>query len=379
MSTHRTWIELNGAAVGHNVDTLRSCLLHDTTLFGVIKANAYGHGLADMARLLDRHGVKHLAVDSIEEGVSIRGLLPHSHILVMGYVPDDLLELAIHHELELTLYHLSQALRLEQLASAAGVLVRIHIKVETGTARQGVFPDDLPDFVRNLAKLPHLQIVGLSTHFARAEDLTATPFTRTQTDVFYAAVGSVATHLSHLEYVHAACSAAILCHPKSHGTAVRAGLALYGVWPSEEVEVEARSQHLSLHLQPVLSWYTRVAQIKDYPAGTPIGYGGTEVLNRPTRVAVVPVGYYDGFDRRLSRVADVLIRGHRCKVLGIVCMNMMMVDTSRVPSLEPGDRVTLIGQDGGQHIAVTELAKRSGTIPWEILARLSGHLPRVIT
>ncbi len=378
MPVYRTWLEISSEALSHNVRVLCSCLAKDVAFIAVVKGNAYGHGLSEVVRLLDQEHVKRFAVDSIEEAVHVRTILPQAEILTLGFIPDERLDDIISHGLQPVLYDLDQIRLLNEAAGKAGLRANIHVKVETGLARQGVFPDDLPRFVEAIQKAQHLDCIGLCTHFSCAEDLSRREDTQKQTRVFYETVGSVAPMLPNLRYVHAACSAAILCHPESHGTAVRAGIALYGLWPSEDVESDARSHHLSLNLHPVLSWRSRVAQVKDYPAGTPIGYGGTEMLNRPTRVAIIPVGYSDGFDRRLSHQSDVLIRGHRCKVLGTVCMNMMMVDTSRVPSLERGDRVTLIGQDGAQNISAGELAKKMGTIHWEVFTRISSHLPRLI-
>jgi len=375
---YRTWLEISSEALSHNVRVLRSCLAKDVAFIGVVKANAYGHGLPEIVQMLDREDVKHFAVDSIEEAIRVRIILPRAEILTLGFVPDERLDDVVLHNLQPVLYDLDQIRLLNEAAGKQGKHVSVHVKIETGLARQGVFPDDLPRLVKEIQKAPHLDGIGLCTHFSCAEDLSRREDTQKQTRLFYETVGSVASMLPNLRYVHAACSAAILCHPESHGTAVRAGIALYGLWPSENVESDARSHHLSLNLHPVLSWHSRVAQVKDYPAGKPIGYEGTEILNRPTRVAVVPVGYYDGFDRRLSRQADVLIRGHRCKVLGTVCMNMMMVDASRVPAIERSDRVTLIGQDGAQNISAGELAKKIGTVHWEAVARISSRFPRLV-
>lgn len=378
MRTHRTWIELSSDALANNIRAVRSCIEKDVSLIAVVKSNAYGHGIAEMVRLFDRHHVHQFGVDSIEEALQIRELLPQATILTLGYIPDELLGQVVAHDIQPTLYHKDQLLKLNTEATRAGKKISVHFKIETGTARQGCFPEALPQLIQEGLNASHLTIVGLSTHLANAENLQATASTRKQISTFYATVGSVAENLPDLKTVHVACSAAVLSHPESHGTAVRVGLALYGCWPSVDVEQDVLKRALSIRLQPVLSWYSRVAQIKDYPAGTPIGYGGTEILNRPTRVAVIPVGYYDGFDRGLSRRGEVLIRGHRCKVLGTVCMNILMVDASRIPAITHGDRVTLIGVDGSNRISAEDLAKEAQTISWEILARLSAHLPRVV-
>ena len=378
MNGYRTWIEISSEALTHNVHALKSCLSNDVTFFGVVKSNAYGHGLNEVVRILDRSQIKHFAVDSIEEAVLVRKILPNATVITLGFIPDEQMRLVPSYDIQPTVYDTEQLTLLETEAARIGKNVKIHVKIETGTSRQGVFPDNLSSFVRDIEGHKHLECIGMSTHFASAENLVEAASTNTQRDLFYETVGSVADAVPSLKYVHAACSAAILSDSGSHGTAVRAGISLYGLWPSPEVELYARQEHQTLRLHPALSWYSQIAQIKDYSAGTPIGYGGTEVLNRPTRVAVVPVGYYDGYDRQLSSRGDVLVRGQRCKVLGRICMNMMMIDASRVPSIARGDRVTLIGQDGAQRIDSRELADRSETIHWEVVSRISQHLPRIV-
>jgi len=378
VKTHRTWLEISSEALSHNVEALRSCCGNEIKFIGVVKANAYGHGLPEVVRTLDRNRVKHFGVDSIEEAIAVRKILPNATIIVLGFIPDEQLSLVIDNDIQPVLYDIEQIRLLEMEAAKQGRKSSFHIKIETGTARQGIFPENLESFVREVKGLKNIDIVGLSTHFAKAEDLSGTPFTDRQIELFYTTIGTVADQIPNLTYVHSASSAAILSHSKSHGTAVRAGIGMYGLWPSSDIELDSRKTHLSLRLHPVLSWYSRVAQIKDYSAGTPIGYDGTEVLNKPTRVAIIPVGYYDGYDRRLSQKAEVLIRGHRCKVLGSICMNMMMVDASRVPSIQRGDKVTLIGQDGAQRIRVEELSEICSNIHWEIISRISQHLPRIV-
>ena len=378
MKTYRTWLEISSEALSHNIEALRSCCGNEIKFIGVVKANAYGHGLSEVVRTLDRNRIKHFGVDSIEEAVAVRKILPNATIIVLGFIPDEQLSLVINNDIQPVLYDIEQIRLLEMESAKQGRKSSFHIKIETGTARQGIFPENLESFVKEIKSLKNIDIVGLSTHFAKAEDLSGTHFTDMQIELFYTTIGTVADQIPNLTYVHSASSAAILSHSKSHGTAVRAGIGMYGLWPSSDVELDSRKTHLSLRLRPVLSWYSRVAQVKDYPAGTPIGYDGTEILNKPTRVAVIPVGYYDGYDRRLSQKAEVLIRGHRCKVLGSICMNMMMVDASRVPSIQRGDKVTLIGQDGAQRIRVEELSEICSNIHWEIVSRISQHLPRIV-
>lgn len=377
MNNPRAWLEISTEALTHNVKALRSCCAGEVELIAVVKANAYGHGLPEVVRALHRTNVTWFGVDSIQEAEDLRRILEQAQIVVLGFIPDNQLDRVISLSVSPVLYDLEQALMLEERAAALDRTLSVHVKLETGTARQGVFPERLAAFLDGLEACPHLFVEGLATHLARAEDMDATEMTRQQLRTFYEAIEKISERLPQLRYVHAACSAAVLTATPSHGTAIRPGLALYGIWPSLDVELASAKEHPSVRLTPVLSWFTQVAQVKEYPAGTPIGYGGTEILSRPSRVAVVPVGYADGYDRRLSSVGHVLVRGQRCKVLGRVCMNMMMVDVSRVPSVARGERVTLIGFDGAERITVSELAETCGTIPWEIVSRIAPHLPRL--
>ncbi|MBI2485108.1 alanine racemase [Candidatus Uhrbacteria bacterium] len=377
MHAYRTWIEVSSSALAHNVRALSSCLSPDVQMIAIVKADAYGHGLREVAGLLWREGVRVFGVDSLEEALVVRECLPQATVIILGFVPDSSLPLVVSHHLHIGMYDLEQVRLLEEAAAGAEESVSVHIKIETGTARQGIFPEDISTWMDALALCPHVRVAGMYTHLARAEEI-GHPMTQRQVDVLYATVGKVADRLPNLLFVHAASAAAVLAFPHAHGTAVRPGLSLYGYWPEETFEQSVRLKHPSLTLTPALSWYSRIAQVKDYPAGTPVGYGGSEVLNRPTRLAVVPVGYYDGYDRRLSSKGEVLVRGERCRVIGRVCMNMMMVDASRVPSPVRGENVTLLGTSGAHKVWADELAKRSGTITWEILARLSSHLPRLI-
>ena len=237
---------------------------------------------------------------------------------------------------------------------------------------------DIEEILSLISRSKNLFLSGVSTHFENIEDTTNPDYASTQFALFSQAIQLVIKQGFTPDYLHAACSAAILLYPDTHLTLVRPGISLYGIWSSEAVEQLIRRQNISCELRPVLRWKTHIAQIKSLPVGTPIGYGLTERLKQHSRIAVLPVGYWDGYDRLLSSVGEVLIGGIRCKVLGRICMNMMMVDVSAVPKLEKEQIVTLIGVDGRHEIRATELARNAQTIPYEILTRINPQLPRVI-
>lgn len=374
---HRTWIEIDEQAFISNIKTMRS-LSPGARFCAIVKGNAYGHGLKDMVQIASRVGVNAFAVDQFEDAYRLREWFPSALILQLGYLLFDEYEEAIRCGIDFTLYDREGIEHAERVAASTASIARIHLKIETGTCRQGVLVKDLNDLLIDISRSKHLRLVGVSSHFANIEETANSDYASLQFTTFTQAVQTVLTHGFEPEFVHCACSAAVLLYPDTHGTLVRPGIALYGVWPSEMIEQTIRKQNIPCELRPVLKWKTRIAQIKSFPVGTPIGYGLTERLKQHSRVAVLPVGYWDGYDRLLSSVGEVIVNGIRCKVLGRVCMNMMMVDVSAVPRVEKEQPVTLIGVDGRHEVSAAELAKKVQTIPYEILTRINPQLPRVL-
>lgn len=374
---YRTWVEIDEQALISNVKTLRE-LSEGARFCAVLKANAYGHGMKDVAQIVARAGVTAFAVDTLSDAIELRLLFPSALILVLGYVMFDEYTEAIRHQIEITLYDKEGITHAEKIAAATASTIRVHLKIETGTSRQGVFPEELTDLLLEIKRCKHIDLVGVSTHFANIEDTGNAEYASQQFSRFTQAVETIHQMGFSPESIHCACSAAVLLYPDTHLTLVRSGIAMYGIWPSELIEKTVRKQNLSCDLRPVLQWKTRVAQVKSLGAGTPIGYGLTERLKQRSRIAVLPVGYWDGYDRHLSSVGEVLISGYRCKVMGRVCMNMMMVDVSAVPSVVKEQTVTLLGVDGRHEITADEIAKNTQTIAYEVLTRINPRTPRVI-
>ncbi len=375
---YKTWIELDERALTHNIVALKGLLSEGARFCAVLKANAYGHGMIEVARIAARCNVDAFAVDNVDEALSLRAMLPSALILVLGYTLKERYADAINNEIHLTVYEKEQVVALEYAGAEHAKTAFIHLKVETGTARQGVLPEHLYDVLEAVGASSHVALVGVSTHFANIEDTSDTSFANRQFALFQECVGAIQNAGYQPEWIHCSNSAATILYPDTHLTLVRVGIAMYGIWPSDTVEQTVRRYNVLLDLEPALSWKTRVAQVKSLPAGTPISYGLTEVLRKHSRVAVLPVGYWDGFDRGLSSVAEVLVSGIRCKVLGRVCMNMLMVDVSQVPQVEPEQEVVLIGRSGRFVITAEELAERAGTISYEVLTRINPLLPRVV-
>jgi alanine racemase len=376
--THRTWIEIDERALTHNVESLRALLAPGARFCAVLKANAYGHGLTEVAMIVSRAGADAFAVDNIDEALLLRRLLPSALIIVLGYTLRERLDEAVAHDIHLTVYDQKSIFALEAAAAARAKNGFVHLKIETGTARQGVLPSQLYDILGDIGRSAHVVLAGVSTHFANVEDTSDTRFSTEQFALFRECVEAVHKAGYEPEWIHCACSAAAILYPATHGTLVRAGLAMYGLWPSELTAATARQHKVDLELTPVLAWKTRIAQVKALPAGTPVGYGLTETLRRPSRLAVLPVGYWDGYDRGLSSVGEVLVSGTRCKVMGRICMNMMMVDISGVPQVEPEDEVVLLGRSGRFEVTASEIAKKIGSIDYEVVTRINPLLPRLV-
>ncbi len=378
MKLYRTWIEISERALSQNISSLTGLLENKARFCAVVKANAYGHGLMEVAQIAGRCDVNTFAVDQIDDALLLRERFPSAYILVLGYTMFDRFLEAIQNDIQITLYDREGVEQAGKVARGLAKTCKIHLKIETGTSRQGVMLEDVGDIARIIVRSKGIAVAGASTHFANIEDSENPQFAILQFSRFQEAIDILASHDIHPELLHCACSAAIILYPKTHLTMVRAGISMYGLWSSELVQTTVRNLSVSCDLQPVLSWKTRIAQIKTIPMGTPVGYGLSEVLKRSGRIAVLPVGYYDGYDRSLSSCGEVLIKGYRCKVVGRVCMNMMMVDVSHVPSIQKEDEVLLIGTDGRHRVTADELAKKAGTISYELVSRINSQLPRIV-
>lgn len=375
---YKTWVEIDERALSHNIVALKGLLSDGAKFCAVLKANAYGHGMVEVARVAARCNVDAFAVDNVDEALTLRAMLPSALIIVLGYTLKERYADAINNEIHLIVYDKEQVIALEYAGAEHAKTAFIHLKIETGTARQGLLPDRLYEMLDVIGASSHVALAGVSTHFANIEDTSDTTFANRQFSVFQDVVAAIRNAGYQPEWIHCSNSAATILYPDTHGTLVRVGIAMYGIWPSEVVEQTVRRHNVPLELEPVLSWKTRIAQVKSLPAGTPISYGMTEVLRKHSRVAVLPIGYWDGFDRGLSSVAEVLVSGIRCKVLGRVCMNMVMVDVSQVPNADPEQEVVVLGRSGRFVVTAEEMAAHAGTISYEVLTRINPLLPRIM-
>jgi alanine racemase len=376
---HLLWTEIDLVAIGHNVAELRRITRPAARLLVAVKANAYGHGAAPVARAALAHGATDLGVARIDEGIALRRDGITAPILIFGHTPAVRAAQLLDHRLTASLFGLESARELSAAAQTLGQTVPVHIKIDTGMGRLGLPCDDLrqPGNSRDMAeivqieRLPGLRIEGLFTHFATA-DHADLAFSRLQFDRFQ----QLSTQLMEAGSLtgavrHAANSAAIMRMPDTHLGMVRAGIAVYGLYPSADVD------RASLALKPALTLKAAIIHLKQVPAGTSISYGRTYTTPAPTTIATVPVGYADGYNRGLSNKGIMLVRGCRVPVVGRVCMDLTMIDVGRVPNVRVGDEVVLIGRQGHETIGADEVATLLGTINYEVVSALTERVPRV--
>jgi alanine racemase len=359
-----SFLEIDAERLLENVRFFRQRLGSGTKLMAVVKANAYGHGARLVAPLL-RSRVDWFGVDSLEEAEELSSAGVTEPVLIMGHTEPSEADRVVAGGFRQVLFRRDVAEALSRAAKTKGKPARVHLKVETGLNRLGVEPVRVAGLVEGLEGL---EVEGVYTHFADVEDPASTLYRR-QLDALRAAAASFESAL-----VHALPTAGALLHPAESLGIARVGIGVYGIWPSASTRSGTSAPGALL---PVLSWKSRLAQVKTVPAGGTVGYDVTFRASTERRIAVVPVGYADGFDRRLSNRGSVLVRGRRAPVLGRVAMNMFMIDVTESGALE-GDEVVLLGEQLGASISAEEIAESIGTIAYEVLARLSPRLPRLL-
>lgn len=369
------WVEIDASAPEHNLREMRKGSAAGTLACAVVKSNAYGHGVAQIAPVLT--SAEWFGVNSLEEGRELRGLGIEKPVIILGYVPLAEIPAAIEADLALTVYNRET---IETISSLSRVPrnARVHIKVDTGTGRQGVLPDELDGFVRFVKAARNVTLEGLSTHFANIEDTLNHEYAQMQISRFNAAVACAQGIAGRLPFIHTACTAAALLFPSTHFTMLRTGIGLYGLWPSRETLVSMKGKGVSIDFHPALSWKTRIVQIKTLPEGSFVGYGCSYRTTRKTLLGVLPVGYADGYDRAMGNRAHVLVRGRRAPVIGRICMNLCMIDLTDVPQARLEDEVVLLGKSGDERISAETLGEWAGTINYEVIARISPLLPRKV-
>lgn len=381
----KTWLEISRSAIEQSVMNYRT-LAPTSAFFAVVKSNAYGHGLPQMTEILQplyaRGDVAGLAVNAIFEAMQLRQLGYAGPVLIMGRNDDGDYE-------EIPAEEQDFQVVLSSVDDIRALLDRrpkipFHIKVDTGMSRLGVHGQALDDVLHFLADRPELPWTGLMTHFANVEDVMDQGYGRLQLSRFQEAMERARSVHSSAGFsgsliCHSAASAPAILLPESRLDWIRVGISLYGFWASRSTRLSARAMFADMpEFTPALSWKSRIVHLNPVEAGVDVGYGCTYRTSSPTIIAVLPVGYYEGYDRSLSNQSHVLIRGRRARVLGRVCMNMIMVDVTSIPHCQVGDVATLIGTDGTESVTADELADLAGTINYEMVTRIEPGLPRIV-
>lgn len=374
---HKTWVEISKKSLQNNISQFQKLIGSKVKLMAVVKANAYGHGLIEVAKIVTRSGADWLGVDSVDEAIEIRKAGINAPILIMGYTLLSRLNDVVKYDFRQVVYN-RKTIEVLSKRAKKNKKIFIHLKVETGTSRQGLEKEELLELAKFIKKYSQLEIEGIYTHYANIEDTTDHSYAQSQLKRFKEAVNLLKKNNIKIPIKHTACSAAVILFPETYFDMVRLGISTYGLWPSKETFVSAKEKKRKIKLEPVLTWKTKIAQIKQVKAGASVSYGLTERVSQDSKIAVLPIGYWDGYDRRLSGIGNVLIKGKRCKVLGRVCMNMIIVDVSHVPNVGLEDEVVLLGKQGGDEITADELAQKIGTINYEVVTRINPLIPRIV-
>jgi len=363
-----THCSIDHAALRWNLQQIRTRVGAQVKILSMVKANAYGHGALAVAKTLLAAGGDALGVATLDEGFELRQSGTGAPIIVVAGVYADQLQQFISHSLTPVIYDLSGLTELEGAVAKRGATLDIHLKIDTGMGRLGLRASELDNWLPRLKALRALKIAGVFSHFSTAESVDG-DYTKKQLEVFTGVVTRLrAAAMTPL--FHFANSAATITQPAAYFGMVRPGIMLYGAYPSP-----AMAQQITL--KPVLSWHTKILQLKKVPAGTSISYGQTFVTKRESVIATLPVGYADGYQRILSNRGEVLVRGKRAPVAGRVCMDLTMLDVTDIRNVQQGDEVVLLGRQGDAEITADEMAAWANTISYEIFTSIGARVPRI--
>ena len=378
-----TRAEIDLAALAHNYRELMRVAAPDTHLMAVVKADGYGHGAPQVARIALECGAKFLAVARFDEAVRLRKAGIAAPILLFGYSLPSYVPFMADNDIRAAVNALASARKLSVEAVRTGKILKIHIKIDTGMGRLGLLADGLTvdpstgegvsgvvKDVLTIASLPHVEVEGIFTHFANADAKDKT-HTREQYKRFAGLLEALAKEGFAPRLRHAANSAATIEMPETHLDLVRPGVSQYGLWPSDEVDKNR------IDLKPVMTLKSTVIHLKSVGPDFAVSYGSTHHTPQPTRIATIPIGYADGFDRVLSSTGDMLVRGVRAPIIGRVCMDLTMIDVGHIPKVEVEDEVVILGRQGDEEITADEIAAHVGTINYEIVSSLTSRVAKV--
>lgn len=364
------WAEIDLDALAYNVSNIKN-LIGDKEMIAVVKADAYGHGAIDIVETLQENGVSRLAVAVITEAIELRKAGVNIPIMILGYTPTDYGEELIKYDIEQTVYDLEYAKRLAEVAKKLNKKARIHIAVDTGMGRIGFYPNEKSvDDVVEISKLKNIEIEGMFTHYATADEEDKT-YTHHQFELYNKFNSELENRGVIIPFKHTSNSGAIMDLPETYLDGVRAGIILYGYYPSDEVNKEV------LPLKPILTLKTKVCHVKKMDKDMYISYGRTFKTERESVIATIPIGYADGYSRSLSGKVKVIVNGKFASVVGRICMDQCMIDVTDIDDVKVGDEVILIGEDNGIQYNADDMAKDLGTINYEVLCMIKQRIPRL--
>ena len=365
-----TRAEINLNALRYNVAGIKNKVGNNVSVMAVVKANAYGHGIVEVSKALQEFGIDYLGVAFLEEAIELRQRGIRTPILVLSGVMGSTIEQFFEYDVDISVASLEIAELINQKAQLLGTKARVHLKIDTGMTRLGVCAEHALPFIDKASRLKHLDVVGIYSHFATSDERDKS-FAYQQLERFSSVLNHLDTLNVTIPFIHIANSGAILDMPESYFSLVRAGIMMYGIFPSQETSE-------SIPLQAVLSLKSKIGFIKEVPAETSIGYNRKYFTSKKTQIATVPVGYADGYSRRLTNRTEVLIGGKRHPVVGSICMDHIMVDVGLDLPVHVGDDVVLMGRDGQETISVWKIADALGTNPYEVFTSITARVPRVV-
>ena len=369
----RTWIEIDKKAIKHNYNAFRKIIPKSCKFLAVVKSNAYGHNLTEFSKEMEKLGADFLGVDSITEALALRREKIKTRILVLGYTLPEMIENAIANNISITVSNFETISAIKKIKNKGNL--NIHIKVDTGMGRHGFLFSDQKKLINELKKLNssttlgtgNINIEGLFTHFSSSKDPDNLKYTINQFELFKKWT-EVFKEAGFNPIIHACATSGTIIFPEAHFDMVRIGIGLYGEYPSKEIKEAVKDK---IDLKPVMSWKTIIAEIKKLPKGSKIGYDGTKILERDSVIAICPIGYWHGYPRVLSSKGFVLVKGKEAKILGRVCMDIIIIDITDISNVKVGDEVVVLGKSGNKTIKASDISSIFDGSDYELLTRIN--------
>jgi alanine racemase len=380
-NTPLSYIEVSRENLIHNINQFKKILKKDIKIAAVVKANAYGHGDYEVAKILSPY-VDYFQVDSIEEAERVRKV-SKNNILIFGYLNEDGIIRALKIKAIICVFDIIHLFKINKIAKDYNQKIKVHLAIDSYLGREGIMPEQTENFIKEIKNLKNIVLDGVYSHFANIEDTMNFSHSKKQIDVYHRYVDIFKKNGFPNINTHISATSGILVYEKGENihSIVRLGIGLYGMWPSDHLEYLNKK---NIVLKPVLRWITHIAQIKIVPANYPIGYGLTYITKKATKIAVIPQGYFDGLTRSLSNSGQFIIKGKKVNIIGRVAMNMTVVDVSNIKDVKSDDEVVILGNQSISNkksitkITTEDIAKKMGTINYEVTTKISALLPRII-